>query len=68
MKYYKISELRDINKSRLLCGKSTYSLVLCHTMNMLITLRIIDTVGRNINTFNEVIDFSLINVLTYFIF
>lgn len=34
---------------------------------MLITVRIIDTVGTNINMFNEVIDFFLINVLTYFI-
>lgn len=34
---------------------------------MLITVGIIDTIGTNINAFNEVIDFSLINFLTYFI-
>lgn len=33
---------------------------------MLITTGIIDTVGTNINTFNEVIDFSLVNVLIHF--
>lgn len=34
---------------------------------MLITVGIIDTVGTHINALNEVIDFYLINFLTYFI-
>lgn len=47
--------------------KKCYSLVSCHNVNMLITMEIIDTEGTNMNMFNKVIDFSLINVLTYFI-
>ena len=34
---------------------------------MLRTMEIIDTEGTNMNMFNKVIDFYLINVLTYFI-
>ena len=47
--------------------KKCYSLVSCHNVNMLITMETIDTEGTNMNMFNKVIDFSLINVLTYFI-
>lgn len=57
---------KKYRQDQITARKNCYSLVLCHNVNMLITVGIIDTVGTNINTFNEVIDFSIINVLTLY--